>query len=56
MDSLTQVKVLQDAIIPVNDKAQIPDELFELAGLYFKRFDQTTGMFVSNIREEYPDD
>lgn len=56
MDSMSQFKVLQRAILPVNDRSQIPDDLFETAGLYFKRFDEKTGMFISNIREEFPDD
>ncbi|CAI4214625.1 unnamed protein product [Parascedosporium putredinis] len=56
MDSMSQFKVLQRAILPVNDRSQIPDDLFETAGLYFKRFDEKMGMFISNIREEFPDD
>lgn len=27
-----------------------------LAGRYFKRWDHKTGKFISNVREEYPDD
>ncbi|SPO01368.1 uncharacterized protein DNG_04044 [Cephalotrichum gorgonifer] len=52
--SLTQVQVLQESIIPYD--GEVPPELFEIAGMYFKRFDAETGRFVSNIREEYPDD
>ena len=30
--------------------------LIQLAGRYFKRWDDTNKVFVSNIKEEYPDD
>jgi F-box protein 21 len=50
------VRVLQQHIIPVKDSTVIPEELFEVAGLYFKRFDKERCMFVSNLREQYPDD
>ena len=30
--------------------------LMKLAGQYFKRWDKVTKRFVSNIRDEYPDD
>ena len=29
---------------------------FPFAGKYFKRFDEGSGTFVSNIRESFPDD
>lgn len=32
--------------------ARFPIEI----GKWFKRFDMETGMFVSNIRQEYPED
>lgn len=47
---------MQESIRPLEDGGHIPHELFEVAGLYFKRFDAESGSFVSNIREEYPDD
>ena len=31
-------------------------DLMALAGQHFKRWDKTNGFFVSNIRDEYPDD
>lgn len=34
----------------------IPVSLVSLAGRYFKRWDQELHRFVSNIRDEYPDD
>ncbi|KAI9891590.1 MAG: hypothetical protein M1814_002524 [Vezdaea aestivalis] len=33
-----------------------PDRSFREAGLYFKRWDVHQGIFISNNREEYPDD
>jgi F-box protein 21 len=36
--------------------SQLPHALVNLAGRYFKRWDGTTRMFVSNVRDEYPDD
>jgi len=32
------------------------EELTEMAGRYFKRWDTEERIFVSNIREEYPQD
>ncbi len=32
------------------------EQLMALAGKYFKRWDQNTKSFVSNIKDEYPDD
>ena len=31
-------------------------DLMALAGQHFKRWDGTNGLFVSNIKDEYPDD
>jgi len=31
-------------------------QLLSLAGRYFKRWDKENKVFVSNIRDEYPDD
>lgn len=39
----------------ITDVALIPSSLFYLAGKFFKRFDERTCTFVSNIREFYPD-
>lgn len=38
------------------DPDMVTSTWFERAGLYFKRFDRSTCSFVSNIKEEYPDD
>jgi F-box protein 21 len=34
----------------------VPISLMSLAGRYFKRWDWESHRFVSNIRDEYPDD
>lgn len=31
-------------------------DLMALAGQHFRRWDKTNGVFVSNIKDEYPDD
>ena len=46
--------VAQDNIIPTDDAPS--DALMKLAGRYFLRYDEEARMFVSNVREEYPDD
>lgn len=33
-----------------------PEDLMGLAGRYFKRWDGSERVFVSNVRDEYPDD
>lgn len=38
------------------DVSDIPTTLFNFSGKYFKRWDSATRRFVSNIRDEYPDD
>ncbi|KAG4433175.1 hypothetical protein IFR05_011335 [Cadophora sp. M221] len=35
---------------------EIPTSLMSLAGRYFKRWDKEKRVFVSNVRDEYPDD
>lgn len=34
----------------------VPTSLISLAGRYFKRWDRENHTFVSNVRDEYPDD
>ncbi len=48
--------ISQANVEPVTDPAEVPKELMFLAGRHFKRFDRETCMFVSNLREFYPDD
>lgn len=40
----------------VEDPSAVTEEPFIYAGKYFKRFDAATCTFVSNNREQYPDD
>lgn len=35
---------------------QVGVKLMSLAGQHFKRWDKSSQAFVSNIRDEYPDD
>ena len=35
---------------------EVDPKLMAIAGQHFKRWDGTTMKFVSNIRDEYPDD
>lgn len=35
---------------------EVGPELMALAGQHFKRFDEASRTFVSNIKDEYPDD
>lgn len=34
----------------------VSDSLMSLAGRYFKRWDKSTSTFISNIKDQYPDD
>lgn len=40
----------------VGDPRAVEEDPFLYAGKYFKRFDKETCTFVSNNREQYPDD
>lgn len=35
---------------------QPSEKMMRIAGAYFKRWDPETRCFVSNVRDEYPDD
>lgn len=48
--------VAADNIELIHDASQIDDDMFPLAGKFFKRFDRASCTFVSNIKEQYPDD
>jgi F-box protein 21 len=37
-------------------KPEVPVSLMSLAGRFFKRWDKEKREFVSNIRDEYPED
>ncbi|KAL2258361.1 hypothetical protein VTK26DRAFT_8362 [Humicola hyalothermophila] len=51
-----RMRIAQDNVVIITDPSLIPEELFFVAGKFFKRFDRETCTFVSNIREYYPDD
>lgn len=42
--------------IAITQLEHVGQDLMDLAGRYFKRWDRSSGTFVSNIRDEYPDD
>lgn len=46
--------VAQENIRPVDEEPS--DALKHLAGRYFRRWDDEIKRFVSNIKDEYPDD
>ncbi|KAI5813780.1 hypothetical protein BZA77DRAFT_284357 [Pyronema omphalodes] len=46
----------EENIRPIKPQLQNVQPLMHLAGKYFKRFDKETGMFVSNMQAEFPDD
>lgn len=45
-----------ESIQIIDDPRVVEADPFLYAGKYFKRFDSTTCTFVSNNREQYPDD
>ncbi|KAL9615513.1 MAG: hypothetical protein Q9167_000026 [Letrouitia subvulpina] len=49
------VRYVAEENIEVTD-TQVSASLVALAGRHFKRWDQSTGSFISNIKDEYPDD
>jgi F-box protein 21 len=49
--------VAEENIEPVGPRmAELPKMLVAIAGKHFKRWDEETRVFVSNIRDEYPED
>ncbi|KAH6982830.1 Transglutaminase-like superfamily-domain-containing protein [Ilyonectria sp. MPI-CAGE-AT-0026] len=48
--------VAEDNIVLIRNADEIPESILPLAGKFFKRFDRATCSFVSNIKEQYPDD
>ncbi|KAL1303183.1 hypothetical protein AAFC00_006608 [Neodothiora populina] len=46
--------VAEENIEPLTEPP--PPSLMRLAGRHFKRYDSETNMFISNIKDEYPDD
>jgi F-box protein 21 len=54
--TVDRLRVAQENIEIITDPNLIPEALFYLAGKFFKRFDEDTCTFISNIEEYYPDD
>jgi hypothetical protein len=48
--------VAEENIAPVADNVQPSEAMLKLAGRHFKRWDEANHVFVSNVRDEYPDD
>jgi F-box protein 21 len=48
--------VAAENISPCEPGTEPSEALLTLAGRYFKRWDGERGVFVSNVRDEYPDD
>jgi F-box protein 21 len=48
--------VAAENIQPVSDDTYPSVALLKLAGRHFKRWDDATHCFVSNVRDEYPED
>lgn len=40
----------------VDTEMEVGVNLMRLAGRHFKRWDETSKTFISNIKDEYPDD
>ncbi|OAX80374.1 hypothetical protein ACJ72_05294 [Emergomyces africanus] len=49
--------VAEENIEPISPEiSQLPPAFVKMAGKHFKRWDPEARIFVSNIRDEYPDD
>jgi F-box protein 21 len=48
--------VAEENIRPVPRYTEPSEAMLRLAGRHFKRWDGEMGLFVSNVRDEYPDD
>ena len=48
--------VAEENIMPCEAGTKPSKALLRLAGRHFKRWDEERGVFVSNVRDEYPDD
>jgi F-box protein 21 len=48
--------VAEENIEPVSPTTAPSEAILKLAGRHFKRWDNETHIFVSNIRDEYPHD
>ena len=50
------VRYVAQENIGVIEPDVVSPNLMAIAGQYFKRWDRTTKRFISNVRDEYPDD
>lgn len=50
------IRYIVEENIDIITPEEAPPELMGLAGRYFKGWDRRERKFVSNIRDEYPDD
>lgn len=48
--------VAEENILPVDPSVKPSEAMLKLAGRHFKRWDDENHVFVSNVRDEYPDD
>jgi F-box protein 21 len=48
--------VAEENIEPVSPDTEPSEAITRLAGRHFKRWDKESHLFVSNMRDEYPDD
>jgi F-box protein 21 len=48
--------VAQENIGPVSTDTTPSEAILKLAGRHFKRWDPENHIFVSNVRDQYPDD
>jgi F-box protein 21 len=48
--------VAQQNILPITHDDEPSAALLSIAGRYFKRWDEERCIFVSNVKDEYPDD
>jgi F-box protein 21 len=48
--------VAEENIEPVSNDTEPSEAMMRLAGRHFKRWNNDARLFVSNVRDEYPDD
>jgi F-box protein 21 len=52
----TSIRYVAEENIEIITPETPDDLLMDIAGKYFKRWDSAASVFVSNVRDEYPDD
>lgn len=48
--------VAQENILPITHDSEPSEALLSVAGRYFKRWDEQNCIFISNVKDEYPED